>query len=131
MAINIVSPENVEYILKTNFDNYVKGGLGELLDDFLGRGIFRVDGEEWRKTRKVASHMFTSRLLKTDIFQVFVEHGSQVLQILSRIADKPDQSIDMQSLFYRFTMDSMIHAAFGVRVHTLQAPHPFSQAFDK
>ncbi|KAJ8648789.1 hypothetical protein MRB53_001812 [Persea americana] len=42
------SPANVEHILKTNFPNYPKGELFiTTLEDFLGEGIFNVDGELW------------------------------------------------------------------------------------
>ncbi|KAF2311094.1 hypothetical protein GH714_019455 [Hevea brasiliensis] len=41
-------PVNVEYILKTNFENYGKGKYNyENLKDLLGDGIFTVDGEKW------------------------------------------------------------------------------------
>ncbi|KAL5994719.1 hypothetical protein ACLOJK_024772 [Asimina triloba] len=42
------NPINVEYVLKTNFENYTKGALfTSLLRDFLGTGIFNADGELW------------------------------------------------------------------------------------
>ncbi|KAM1362656.1 hypothetical protein FF1_027631 [Malus domestica] len=41
------NPKNVEYILKTNFDNYGKGWYNyNLLKDLLGDGIFTVDGDK-------------------------------------------------------------------------------------
>ena len=43
------NPENVEYMLKTKFDNFPKGKtFSMILGDFLGRGIFNVDGELWK-----------------------------------------------------------------------------------
>lgn len=46
---SIVNVENVEYVLKMKFDNFVKGErMGDVLFDFLGRGIFNVDGNLWK-----------------------------------------------------------------------------------
>lgn len=42
------NPRNVEYMLKRNFSNYPKGKpFTEILADFLGKGIFNVDGDLW------------------------------------------------------------------------------------
>ncbi|KAL0333463.1 UNVERIFIED_CONTAM: cytochrome [Sesamum angustifolium] len=50
------NPDNVEYMLKTRFDNFPKGKpFSAILGDFLGRGIFNVDGDSWRFQRKMAS----------------------------------------------------------------------------
>jgi len=44
----IFSPENVKYMLKDNFDNYVKGRMfHEAFLELLGEGIFAADGETW------------------------------------------------------------------------------------
>jgi hypothetical protein len=49
---NIITanPEKVEHMLKTRFDNYLKGKPFSLI---LGRGIFNVDGDSWRFQRKI------------------------------------------------------------------------------
>ncbi|CAM8967768.1 unnamed protein product [Rhodiola kirilowii] len=51
------NPKNVEYILKTRFENYPKGKpFSSILGDLLGKGIFNVDGDEWMFQKKMASH---------------------------------------------------------------------------
>ncbi|PWA58106.1 cytochrome P450 [Artemisia annua] len=48
-----VDPANLEYILKTNFENYGKGPyIYDMMNDLLGDGIFTVDGNKWREQRK-------------------------------------------------------------------------------
>lgn len=50
------NPQNIEYILKTRFDNYPKGKpFFTILSDLLGHGIFNVDGDSWNFQRKMAS----------------------------------------------------------------------------
>lgn len=57
------NPMNVEYMLKTNFENYPKGErINSLLEDFLGDGIFNSDGEMW-KVSLVASSCHVTLLL--------------------------------------------------------------------
>ncbi|GFP86008.1 cytochrome p450 704c1 [Phtheirospermum japonicum] len=66
-------PANVEYILKTNFDNYGKGDYNySILKDLLGDGVFTVDGDKWREQRKVSSYEFSTRVLRdfNSIFRV-------------------------------------------------------------
>jgi cytochrome P450 len=56
------NPANVEHILKTNFANYPKGEVTvSMIEDFLGRGIFNSDGEQWLWQRKAASYEFSKR----------------------------------------------------------------------
>ena len=67
----ITSAEAVEYILKTAFGNFVKGPrFFDNFEEFLGRGIFAVDGEEWKTQRKIASHLFKTKNLKTAMAEV-------------------------------------------------------------
>jgi hypothetical protein len=40
---------NVEYILKTNFDNYHKGHfIKHVFGEILEEGIFNIDGKHWK-----------------------------------------------------------------------------------
>ncbi|KAG0303154.1 hypothetical protein BGZ98_006956 [Dissophora globulifera] len=65
-------PEFMEHILKTNFDNYIKGALVRWnLADILGRGIFVSDGAAWRFHRKTASNIFTTKLYRSLVQDTF------------------------------------------------------------
>ena len=54
-----------------SFANYPKntGGMGiaDVFKEVLGDGIFAVDGEQWQTHRKVASHLFSTKALKTKV----------------------------------------------------------------
>jgi 12-hydroxyjasmonoyl-L-amino acid 12-hydroxylase / fatty acid hydroxylase len=68
------NPANVEYILKTNFDNFPKGKpFATILGDLLGGGIFNVDGAAWRRQRKVASLELDSIAVRSDMYQITAE----------------------------------------------------------
>ncbi|KAL9253806.1 Cytochrome P450 94C1-like protein [Drosera capensis] len=65
------NPANVEHILKTNFDNYPKGSpFSAILGDFLGRGIFVADGENWRFQRKIASLELGSVSIRSFAYEI-------------------------------------------------------------
>ncbi|EOY02787.1 Cytochrome P450 family protein, expressed, putative [Theobroma cacao] len=75
-TIVTANSENVEYMLKTNFNNFPKGKpFTEILGDFLGYGIFNVDGELWRMQRKLASHAFSTNSLREVVMSTLEEEG--------------------------------------------------------
>ncbi|KAJ3669205.1 hypothetical protein LUZ60_011155 [Juncus effusus] len=46
-------PKNVEYMLKSNFDNFPKGDVTiNIVEDFVGHGLFSSDGDHWLWQRK-------------------------------------------------------------------------------
>mmetsp|Transcript_60048 Transcript_60048/g.140369 ORF Transcript_60048/g.140369 Transcript_60048/m.140369 type:complete len:500 (+) Transcript_60048:60-1559(+) len=121
-------PRNVEYMLKTKFDNFVKGdNFRSVMHELLGDGIFNVDGDLWFKQRKTASQMFTANQFKNHIWQVVEKNCDKVLKIL---ADSTE--VDMFNLLNRFTLDSIGEIGFGTSIGSLENPvSPFLQSFDE
>nr|TKR98009.1 hypothetical protein D5086_0000208070 [Populus alba] len=106
-GIITANPLNVEYILKTNFENYPKGDrFINLLEDFLGRGIFNSDGELWRVQRKTASYEFNTKSLRNFVMEnVEVEISTRLVPILAK-ASKTKQVLDLQDILERKDEDS-------------------------
>eukprot|EP00253_Pinus_taeda_P030554 PITA_30554 len=89
-------PANVEHMLRSNFPNYVKGKFNkEIVEDIFGDGIFIVDGEQWRKQRKLASLDFSTRILREFNSLVFRENAVKVSKVLLE-ACKAEQTVEMQ-----------------------------------
>lgn len=64
------NPQVVEYMLKSNFDNFPKGPrFISLLQDFLGAGIFNADGDLWIMQRKTASYEFNTKSLRNFVME--------------------------------------------------------------
>uniref|UniRef100_A0A2K1X9Z8 Cytochrome P450 n=1 Tax=Populus trichocarpa TaxID=3694 RepID=A0A2K1X9Z8_POPTR len=114
-GIITANPLNVEYILKTNFENYPKGNrFIKLLGDFLGRGIFNSDGELWRVQRKTASYEFNTKSLRNFVMDnVEVEISTRLVPILAK-ASKTKQVLDLQDILERFAFDNICKVAFNV-----------------
>jgi len=109
------NPETVEYILKTNFENYPKGIIMRRnFCDLLGEGIFNANGDEWKVQRKVASHEFTSKSLRNFMHgTIQAELNHRLVPLLQKICNE-GASIDLQDLFMRFAFDSICKLGFGV-----------------
>ncbi|KAF2300791.1 hypothetical protein GH714_015822 [Hevea brasiliensis] len=119
---NIITsnPENVEYILKTNFDNYPKGKpFSALLGDLLGGGIFNVDGDSWRFQRKMASLELGSVSIRMYAFELIMsEIRGRLIPLLSSMADK-EEALDLQDVFRRFSFDNICKFSFGESSSTI------------
>ena len=71
--------------------------------EFLGDGIFNVDGESWKNQRQVASHLFKVKEMR-HMVEVFSNHSKSALQILDTDAE-PGKRSDNQDLYSRVTLD--------------------------
>ncbi|KAJ0033957.1 hypothetical protein Pint_24878 [Pistacia integerrima] len=114
-GIATANPLNVEYILKTNFENYPKGDrFIKNVEDLLGSGIFNSDGELWKVQRKTASYEFNTKSLRNFVVEnVRSEISSRLLPILRR-ASKTEQVLDLQDTLERFAFDNICKVSFNV-----------------
>ncbi|KAL1331418.1 hypothetical protein HN51_048682 [Arachis hypogaea] len=112
-------PINVEYILKTHFENYGKGMYNyQNLRDFLGDGIFTVDGEKWREQRKISSHEFSTKMLRDFSIFVFRKNAAKVANVVSEAATS-NKTLEIQDLFMKSTLDSIFQVAFGTELDSM------------
>ncbi|KAG0094724.1 hypothetical protein BGZ93_006861 [Podila epicladia] len=132
--INISGPEQVDHVLRINFWAYEKGPyLREKLKPLVGQGIFGADGEHWRWQRKLAAHIFTAKAFREWTGNAFCNKGQLVVDYLSIMADS-GQPVDLQEIYYKFTLDSFGEIAFGESFGCLDKPGdevPFALAFDR
>ncbi|XP_015055646.1 cytochrome P450 94A2 isoform X1 [Solanum pennellii] len=131
-GVMTANPLNVEHMLKANFENFPKGfRFYTRLQDFLGDGIFNVDGEIWKIQRKSASYEFSTRSLRNFVMHTAqVEIHTRLIPILEE-ASKRGTIIDIQDILERFAFDNIIKLAFNVDANCLGgAESEFMQAFD-
>ncbi|GIJ90120.1 hypothetical protein Asppvi_009070 [Aspergillus pseudoviridinutans] len=126
-AILTIEPENIKTILSLKFNDY---GISHRLGAFkplLGEGIFDTDGEHWAASRALIRPSFTRdqvadltslESLIQDLFALLPRDGKTV--------------VDLQELFFRYTIDSATEFLFGQSVGALkksQSELGFAQAF--
>ncbi|PON90375.1 Cytochrome P450, E-class, group I [Trema orientale] len=134
-AVTTANPLNVEHMLKTNFENYLKGdGFIIVLRDFLGRGIFNSDGELWKVQRKTASYEFNTKSLRNFAMEnVVVELETRLIPALEK-ASETGRVMDLQDVLERFAFDNVCKLAFNVDPGCLggdgTAGADFMQAFE-
>ncbi|KAG9063664.1 hypothetical protein KI688_003775 [Linnemannia hyalina] len=132
-AILLNRPEFMEHILKTNFENYVKGDLVRWnLSDIFGRGIFVADHEEWRFHRKTASNIFTTKLYRSLVEGAFKSSAEDFSTVLDR-AIAAEMPVDLQDKFLKLTLDAFGKLTFGLEFKALlneEGPNEFGDAFD-
>ncbi|ETO65743.1 hypothetical protein F444_16994 [Phytophthora nicotianae P1976] len=125
------NPEHYEHVMKTQYDNFLKGDhIYDLLVDLLGDSILIVEGEEWKFHRRVFVNLFSSRALREHMAPIIQKHV-RVLQHVLAEATRTDEPIDMFTYSGRFTLDAFGEIAFGFNMSTLtlQHEHPFERAF--
>ncbi|XP_062117563.1 cytochrome P450 94C1-like [Humulus lupulus] len=121
---NIITanPDNVEYMLKTRFENFPKGKpFSAILGDFLGQGIFNVDGELWRFQRKMSSLELDRYSIKSFAFEII---NSEIqTRLLPRLTSfVPNGAVlELQDLFRRFSFDTICRFSFGLDPARLEA----------
>eukprot|EP00924_Labyrinthula_sp_SR-Ha-C_P006475 snap_masked-scaffold_80-processed-gene-0.2-mRNA-1 protein AED:0.31 eAED:0.31 QI:0/-1/0/1/-1/1/1/0/544 len=129
--------ESVQWLLKDEFSSFTKPGSGSqkvfvLLREFIGdNGIFTLQHgehlsksshEKWLKQRKVGSKIFTKSNFENFMFNVFVE---KALKLNKVIETRKEKYIDMQDMFFKFTMDSIEKLFFGNEVNSIEGEMSF------
>lgn len=132
--VYVADPINVEHILKTNFPNYTKGDYHKgIMGDLLGNGIFAADGDIWRHQRKLASHEFSTKVLRDFSTVVFRSNSAKLVKKVSEAA-VDNQIIALQDLLMKSTLDSIFKVGFGFDLDTLsgldKTSNQFRTAFD-
>lgn len=129
------NPENVEHILKTNFQNYPKGKpFSTILGDLLGRGIFNVDGESWKFQRKMASMELGSVAIRSYAMELVNEEiQTRLIPLMAATAASANNVLDLQDILRRFSFDNICKFSFGLDPCCLLPSLPVSElaeAFD-
>lgn len=125
-------PQNIKTILSLNFKDYSLGLRKTAFDPLLGTGIFNSDGQSWSHSRAMIRPNFTKDQV-ADI-EAFERHFQEMLPLIPR----DGTTVDLQELFFRYTIDSATEFLFGRSVHSLREAKSgatmdsnFAKAFNK
>eukprot|EP01018_Ginkgo_biloba_P035873 Gb_08312 [translate_table: standard] len=91
------------------------------------RGIFNVDGEQWKMQRKAASHEFNTKSIRNFVVEtVQWEIRNRFMAVLSNACER-EESLDLQDVLQRFAFDNICRVAFGVDPGCLHPSLPTSR----
>merc|ERR1712129_426471 len=130
-AIMVRDPAGVKHFLKDNFDNYTKPSHKEnvqfhFLNRWLGAGIFTFqhgigspdNGHAWLTQRKIAANIFSKANFQNNMGEVFAQKAQHMCKLLQGVAENGEK-VDIQKLFFEFTMDSIMRIFFGEDADTM------------
>ncbi|KAF1327805.1 Cytochrome p450 86a2, partial [Globisporangium splendens] len=116
----VTDPEDVKYILSTNFDNYIKPpGFTAASEELFAGSLFAVnhahcadDGAKWKL------------LFMEQIFDKYAR------EMDAKIAQSEDGKCDMQDIARQYTLHSIFDIAFGVPLMQFADVHDFGESMD-
>jgi cytochrome P450 len=137
-------PKNVQAMLATQFPDYDlgpsrRGNMGQTLGD----GIFVQDGKKWEHSRALLRPNFVREQVSD--LDMEERHIANLLKVMPVQQDGWTAETDIQTLFFRFTIDSATEFLFGTTVDSqlseakmssgksqaqLDREHAFASSFD-
>ena len=126
--VELLTPAGVEWLLKEEMDAFGKGNL-ERYGELLGGGIFAVDGDEWRKQRKVLSQLFSHRRLAS----MTAACQSQARLLCERLLASDGGVVDLHSMCSEYTLESLLAGTFPDATLPLSSGErrQFAASFDR
>ncbi|KAE8380336.1 cytochrome P450 [Aspergillus bertholletiae] len=116
-AIVTIEPENIKTILSLKFTDYSISHRLEPFKPLLGESIFNTDGEHWASSRALIRPSFVREQV-ADLSML-----EDLMQDLFVLLPRDGTTVDLQELFFRYTIDSATEFLFGRSVGTLKRSH--------
>ncbi|MCJ1464378.1 hypothetical protein MMC07_002991 [Pseudocyphellaria aurata] len=119
-TFSTIDPENLQAILSTQFKDFCLGPIRRAsFLPFLGHGIFTEDGEEWERSRAMLRPHFS----RSQISDLGLEeaHVQNMIRMLPLDEAGWTAEVDLQTIFFRLTLDSATHFLLGKSVNSQNA----------
>ncbi|KAL4889353.1 cytochrome P450 [Aspergillus ambiguus] len=121
-AMFTCDPKNIQAILITQFKDFEVGATRRsILEPYLGHGIFTSDGEEWTHSRALLRPQFTRGQISD--LNLEERHVQVAMRAIPPVDSKTRWSapVNLQTIFFRLTIDSATEFLFGESVHSQTA----------
>jgi len=114
-TIHTIEPSNIKQVLATGFQYFKLSSFRvDAMVPLFGRGIFTTDGMRWSHSRALLRPSFARHNMENHL--PFMEsHFEQMMKAIPT----DGSTVDLQRLFFAFTMDTATEFLFGHSVHTL------------
>ncbi|CEJ81166.1 hypothetical protein VHEMI01310 [[Torrubiella] hemipterigena] len=128
-AYGTVEPANLEAIFSTKFADWTFGPRRAITFPMFGDGIFTQEGPAWKRSRELLRPQLVHR--QYEDLNLFQEPMDDLLEALS----VKGGVVDLQPLFFRYTLDVTTAFLFGESVRSLRTAgskedNGFAAAFD-
>ncbi|XP_026434296.1 alkane hydroxylase MAH1-like [Papaver somniferum] len=117
-------PQNIEYMVKTNFSNYPKGSEYKKTFDVLGDGLFNIDFHSWHIQRRMARLTFASKKARDIIAKMTQKVVQDSLLPLLEYVARQSSIVDLEDMFMRYTFDTSVSIIFGTNPNYLAPDFP-------
>jgi len=131
-SYSTTDPENLEAMMSTSFKDWSFGQRRDIMFPIFGDGIFTQENEEWKHSRQILRPQFHYK--QYEDLAVFDAAVDDLLGAISSSVDEKGE-VDLQPLFFRFTLDTTTAFLFGESVKSLREPstageETFGEAFN-
>ncbi|KAI4140733.1 MAG: hypothetical protein L6R39_005677 [Caloplaca ligustica] len=112
-------------MLSTRFEDFGFGPRRSAFYALLGEGIFHQDGPPWKHSRELLRRQFVR--MQYQNLGAFREHVDNMIKVIT----KSEGVVDLQPIFFRYTLDTTTALIFGQSVHSLvkEGRDSFSESF--
>ncbi|XP_017971964.1 PREDICTED: alkane hydroxylase MAH1 isoform X1 [Theobroma cacao] len=98
-------PQNVRYLMNTNYRAYVKGSEWRKQFDVFGEALFNSDGEEWKRQRRIFHAFLNHPQFLQSLARVLRQRLEQgLIKVLEHVS-KQELVVDLQDLLVRYASD--------------------------
>lgn len=108
----LTDPVNINAVLNTHFDDYILGSRSDGLRALLGEGIFTQDGPAWKHSRELLRRQF-ARLRDAGLEPLNPHIHELLANVEAARKSSPDGSVDLQPLFFEYTLGTTTDLLFG------------------
>ena len=114
-TIFTADPKNIQAVLATQFQDFGLGAIRRTnFFPLLGNGIFAADGQRWEHARALLRPSFVrDQVADIDLVE---RHVQNLMQALPFTSDGWTEEVNIQTLFFRLTIDSATEFLFGESV---------------
>ena len=125
-------PRNVKAMLSTQVANYdISATRSNAFMPLLGEGIFTSRGAQWKHSRALVRPQFSYEQVSN--LALMDRHAQILLNVLKVDESYWTPSMDVQPLFFHFTLDTATEYLYGQSVHSQSAnayPESYSSTID-
>jgi cytochrome P450 len=114
-TIHTTEPANIKQVLATGFEDFKLSSFRvDAMVPLFGKGIFTTDASRWSHSRALLKPSFARHNMENHL--PFMEsHFEQMMKAIPT----DGSTVDLQKLFFAFTMDTATEFLFGHSVNTL------------